>query len=189
LNNSHFRKITLQQIKTGVQNIIRQIHLSNFHPDYIVGITRGGLMPALMISHYLKVPMYTLDVSLRDDTEGGPESNAWMAADAFGILESEAVELHKSRWDITKRKKILIVEDINDSGATLQWIKDDWQSGCFPDETSSWNSVWDKNVKFAVIVNNESSDFDDVAYHALTINKIETPELWVDFPWESWWLD
>ena len=72
MNNSHFRKITLQQIKTSVQDIIRQVHLSNFHPDYIVGITRGGLMPALMISHYLKVPMYTLDVSLRDDTEGGP---------------------------------------------------------------------------------------------------------------------
>ena len=34
----------------------------------------------------------------------------------------------------TKRKKILIVEDINDSGATLQWIKKDWESGCFPDE-------------------------------------------------------
>ena len=186
---SNIQKVTLHQVKNSVQEILRQMHLDNFRPDYIVGITRGGLLPAIMISHYLKVPMHSLDVSLRDNAQGGPESNCWMSVDAFGALEPEEIEIAKSRWDISKRKKILIVEDINDSGATLQWIKNDWEAGCFPDETSSWNSVWNKNVKFAVVVNNESSDFDDVAYHALTINKIETPDIWVDFPWESWWLD
>ena len=186
---SNIQKVTLHQVKNSVQEILRQMHLDNFRPDYIVGITRGGLLPAIMISHYLKVPMHSLDVSLRDNAQGGPESNCWMSVDAFGALEPEEIEIAKSRWDISKRKKILIVEDINDSGATLQWIKNDWEAGCFPDERSAWNAVWNHNVKFATLINNESSSFKDVDYFSETINRVETPDIWLDFPWESWWMD
>ena len=120
---NNIKKITINQVKNGVQEILRQMHLDHFRPDYVVGITRGGVIPAVMISHYLKVPMYALDISLRDNVQQGPESNCWMASDAFGALQPEEVELVKSRWDVNKRKKILIVEDINDSGATLTWLK------------------------------------------------------------------
>jgi len=185
---SDIQKVTLHQVKNSVQEILRQMHLDNFRPDYIVGITRGGLLPAIMMSHYLKVPMHSLDVSLRDNTQIGPESNCWMSVDAFGALDSEDVAVFKNRWDVSKRKKILIVEDINDSGATLNWIINDWQAGCFPDE-SSWETVWNETVKFATLINNESSLFNNVDYFAETINRIETPDLWVDFPWESWWQD
>ena len=186
---NNIKKIHINHVKNGVQEILRQMHLDNFRPDYVVGITRGGLFPAIMISHYLKVPMHALDVSLRDNVHGGPESNCWMAADAFGALDSEAVELHKSRWDINCRKKILVVEDINDSGATLNWIKQDWEAGCFPEEKATWNVVWNENVKFSVLVNNESSTFDGVNYQYDSINRIDDPDIWLDFPWESWWLD
>ena len=185
---SNIKKIHINHVKNGVQEILRQMHLDHFRPDYVVGITRGGLFPAVMISHYLKVPMYALDISLRDNVQQGPESNCWMAADAFGASTSEEVELHKSRWDVSKRKKILIVEDINDSGATLEWLKKDWMSGCFPGE-DSWNTVWDHTVKFSTLINNESSSFDGVNYTFETINRLETPDIWIDFPWESWWLD
>ena len=84
---------------------------------------------------------------------------------------------------------ILIVEDINDSGSTLNWIKEDWESSCFPDQKDTWNVVWDKNVKFAVLLNNEASSFDGVDYQYESINKLEDPNIWIDFPWESWWLD
>jgi hypoxanthine phosphoribosyltransferase len=186
---SNIKKIHINHVKNGVQEILRQMHLDHFRPDYVVGITRGGLFPAVMISHYLKVPMYALDISLRDNVQQGPESNCWMAADAFGALDSEDVAVFKNRWDMTKRKKILIVEDINDSGATLEWLKKDWMSGCFPDEKATWDVVWDKNVKFAVLLNNEASSFDGVDYQYESINKLEDPNIWIDFPWESWWLD
>ena len=45
-------------------------------------------------------------------------------------------------------KNILIVDDINDTGATFNWIKKDWQSGCLPDN-EAWNNVWGNNVRFA----------------------------------------
>lgn len=182
------KRISIGEVKNAVQEILRQMHLDNFRPDYVVGITRGGLLPAVMISHYLKVPMHSLDISLRDNVQQGPESNCWMSVDAFGALSTEEIEITKSRWDVGKRKKILIVEDINDSGATLNWLKKDWEAGCFPDE-QSWKTVWHETVKFSTIVNNESSSFKEVDYTYETINKLETPDIWLDFPWESWWLD
>ena len=128
---NNIQKVSLHQVKNNVQEILRQMHLDNFRPDYIVGITRGGLLPAIMISHYLKVPMHSLDVSLRDNVQGGPESNCWMSVDAFGALEPEEIEITKSRWDISKRKKILVVEDINDSGATFNGLKMIGKQGVF----------------------------------------------------------
>ncbi len=73
---------TNEHIAGYVNDIIRQLIIDDFKPDYIVGLTRGGLVPALMLSHYLKVPMHTLKVSMRDDDHC--ESNLWMAEDAFG---------------------------------------------------------------------------------------------------------
>ena len=71
-----------------VHSILRQMSKDNWQPDYIVGITRGGLVPAVMISQYLDVKMHTLDVSFRDN-DLGPESNLWMAEDAFGYVNKE----------------------------------------------------------------------------------------------------
>ena len=70
-------------VRVWIHEILRKMNQDGWRPDYIVGLTRGGLIPAVMLSHYLEVPMHTLKVSLRDD-EGGPESNLWMAEDAFG---------------------------------------------------------------------------------------------------------
>lgn len=176
--------LTDSDVQRHVQNIIRQVVLDNFQPDYVVGITRGGLVPALMISHYFNIPCETLKVSLRDGNQC--VSDTGMSEDAFGYVGTEEQKLLKCRWDINKRKNILVVDDINDSGATIQWIKNDWQNSCLPSEVQAWESVWNHTVKFATIYDNESSDFNDVAYSAVTINKLENPE-WIVFPWEEWW--
>ena len=158
-------------VKGWVHEIIRSMAADDWRPDYIVGLTRGGLVPANMLSQYLDVPMETLKVSFRDDT-AGPESNLWMAEDALGYKQEIP-------------KNILIVDDINDTGATLNWIKQDWRSSCLPDD-EHWDYVWGHNVRVAVIINNEASDFKSVDYTGLNINKLEEP-IWCVFPWEEWW--
>jgi hypoxanthine phosphoribosyltransferase len=174
-----------EQITGMVLEIIRQITLDGFKPDYIVGITRGGLVPALMISHFLNIPMHTLRVSLRDGT-ADCEVNCWMSEDAYGLISPSELEGGRgSLSNSSARKNILIVDDINDTGATVEWIKNDWQSSCMPN-SSAWEEVWNGNVKFATLVNNEASNFKDIDYHAVTINKLQEPS-WVDFPWENWW--
>ena len=62
-----------QQIKEYVNKISYQMYKDNWRPDYIVGLTRGGLVPAVYMSHMLDITMETLKVALRDG-EGG-ESN------------------------------------------------------------------------------------------------------------------
>ena len=79
---------TDKDIRAWVHHIIRSLNDEQWRPDYIVGLTRGGLVPAVMLSQYLNIPMHTLKVSLRDDTES-PESNLWMAEDAFGYVDRE----------------------------------------------------------------------------------------------------
>lgn len=158
---------TWQNIKGQSSEIIRQMWDNRWCPDYIVGITRGGLVPANLISQYLSVPMYTLQVRLRDGTVDDCESNLWMADDAF------------------EGKNILIVDDINDSGNTLNWIKQDWMSSNFP-TSEKWSLVWNRNVRFAVLVDNQDSKFNDIDYSGAEINKAEE-DCWIVFPWEEWW--
>jgi xanthine phosphoribosyltransferase len=153
------------EIKNLVNKICREIANQQWRPDYVVGLTRGGLTPAVMISHWFGVPCETLKVALRDG--GEPESNLWMAEDAKA------------------GKNILIVDDINDTGATIDWIVKDWGSGIYDQE--GWNKIWNGNVRFAVLVDNQASDCQRVMdYVGMEINKAED-DVWVDFPWEDWW--
>lgn len=175
--------ITHKQLKGLVINVCRDITNSGWRPDYVVGITRGGLTPAVMISHYFKVPCETLKISLRDGGES--ESNLWMAEHAFGYVPKDERGSGNADTDPAYRKNILIVDDINDSGATLEWLIKDWQSSCLPNHMA-WDAVWNRNVKFAVLVNNEASNFKNVDYTGSTINKINEP-CWIVFPWENWW--
>lgn len=165
-------------VRTWIHEIIREMSADGFRPDYIVGLTRGGLVPAVMLSHYLDIPMHTLSVSLRD-SDMGPESNCWMAEDAFGYSNYDPM------CSGDGRKNILIVDDINDTGTTLNWIREDWQSSCLPNN-DRWSEVWGNNVRVAVMINNEASDFKEVDYIGLNINKLEEP-IWCVFPWEEWW--
>ena len=170
-----------QDIENSCVNIALQMYADNWRPDYIVGITRGGNISATILSNMLNIRCEALKVSLRDD-DSESESNCWMAEDAFGYVDVADREIYKTRWDPGKRKNILIVDDINDTGATFNWIKKDWQSSCLPDE-ESWNTVWGKNVRFAVLTENLSSEFDLVKYHVDEVNKAEE-DVWLVYPWE-----
>lgn len=181
---------TNDHVKSWVHNIIRQMCTDSWKPDYIVGLTRGGLIPAVMMSHYLNIPMHTLKVSLRDHLGAGPdtECNCWMPEDAIGYIpEEERRENGGHQHLISRRKNILILDDINDAGTTLNWIKNDWESSvvgvC---DSEEWNQIWGNNVRIAVCINNEASEFKDINYSALDINKLENPQ-WIVFPWEEWW--
>lgn len=176
--------ITYNEYAGLVQEICRQIQQDRWRPDYVVGITRGGLWPATMISHYLDIPMHTLKVTLRDHQD--TESNLWMAEDAFGAVSVDDQTTLGSRWDPSYRKKILVVDDINDSGATINWILEDWSSSCYPKENTIWDNIWNNNVKFATVIDNLKSKAKiKVDYTGKEMDKQDND--WIVFPYEEWW--
>lgn len=151
-----------------------QILKSGYKPDYIVGINRGGLPAAVVLSHLLEVPMHTLKVTLRDGAEEDCDHNCWMSEDAIGYGSAGCLEDEKTN--------ILIVDDINDSGATYKWIQNDWRQNALPN-FQEWNTVFGHNVRFAVLVNNLASK-ETADYAAIEINKAEK-DVWIVFPWEA----
>ena len=186
----HRRYLSYEDVKAQVLHLAQQIQECGWKPDYVVGLTRGGLLPAVMLSHWFGVRCETLKVSLRDDG-GDSESNFWMAEDAFGYVDIGEVDFSDSITGVDmsprytdRRKNILIVDDINDSGATINWIKQDWRRGCMPDHPS-WNDLWHNNVRFAVLVNNLASEA-KIDWASTDVNKAED-DVWIVFPWEEWW--
>jgi hypothetical protein len=155
----------MTDIQAQLLEITRNLYAKRWHPDFIVGLSRGGLTPAVMLSQYLKIPMETLKVQLRD---GNCESNCWMPE------------------DLAEGKRILIVDDINDTGETMTWIKEDWYAstaGMWSKE--EFEAVWNTNIRVAVLVNNLSSN-QSVDFFGAEINKAED-DAWIVFPWEAWW--
>ena len=157
------RYISEQEMKTGVLDIVSQMYSDDWRPDIIVGVTRGGLIPAVMMSHYTGVKMHTLDVRLRD-ADHSPEHAVWMSEEAGA------------------GKRILIIDDINDTGETFKWIVKDWEESNPP---ADWLDIWGNTVRFATIIDNSPSKF-DVDYTSIEINKAEDPA-WIVFPFEEWW--
>ena len=87
-----------QEMCLDVNQLCREITLDHFEPDVVVGLSRGGLTPGVMMSHWLKKPFKPVKSSLRDFPE----------------------------WeDYLPRKtdeRVLIVDDICDSGETFERI-------------------------------------------------------------------
>jgi hypoxanthine phosphoribosyltransferase len=151
---------TWQDVEKMCVNIVTQMYKDNWKPDYIVGITRGGNVPATIISNMTGIRCEALKVSLRDDDKG--ETRTDMSRDAF-----------------LDRKKILIVDDINDTGSTFEWIQNDWKSSM-----NTGENPWGDTVRFAVLTENLSSKFDGVSYHCDEVNKAEE-DCWLVYPWEN----
>ena len=95
---------TFQNIIDQVDIILEQIKHKNF--DAVIGIQRGGLIHAVMLSHSLDIPMHTLVCSLRDHKEDIENVNL-----PIGITNKVG--------DPKRKLKYLVIDDINDTGQTF----------------------------------------------------------------------
>ena len=142
---------TTGQMRNSLIQIEDQMVHSGWMPTIILSINRGGCIPGVYLSHRLKKPHEVLDIRLRDHT----------AKPDLRVLEKAFA------W----QKKILIIDDINDTGATFKYILDNF-------------GKHDNRIKFAAMINNKPSPV-QMDYQGYKINKDEVPT-WIVFPWEEW---
>ncbi|MBN2478560.1 phosphoribosyltransferase [Candidatus Micrarchaeota archaeon] len=122
----------------------------DFEPDIIIGVSRGGLVPARLFSDYLdnsnvaiiRVELYT----------------------GVGTKNEKPVIIHPLQADI-KGKKVLVVDDVSDSGESMAAVRD-YLAEKNPGE-----------IKFASLHYKPQSKFRPDYY-------AETTDKWIIYPWE-----
>lgn len=139
---------------SDLEAIARQVEEGGWKPDFLVGVGRGGLVPAAYLSHRTNITMLSVDHSSGD------------AAFADELLAKLAL---KSR----EGSRILIVDDINDSGSTIAYLRDTLTShGCS-----------EPHIRVAVLVNNVRSRA-RVEYAGTHMDRSQDKR-WFVFPWEA----
>ena len=139
-----------KEMRRDVNVLCREIILDKFDPQVIVGLSRGGLVPGVMMSHWFNKPYKTVQAALRDFVE----------------------------WeDYLPRKtdeKVLIVDDICDSGETFEKISEYIHKN---------NSKCD--VRYAALWWNIECKWEP-NYYVQEMPK-DSKQVWIHFPWENWW--
>jgi xanthine phosphoribosyltransferase len=137
-----------------VHALSRAVDDGGWTPDFVVGIGRGGLVPAVYISHETQIPMLSIDHSSK--VPG-------FADELLGKVAAKS----------TQNTRLLFIDDINDSGGTIIYIR----------KLLSDNGGNPDNMRFAVLINNQRSQT-GVDFWAEAINRDEDKR-WFVFPWEA----
>jgi hypoxanthine phosphoribosyltransferase len=138
-----------------VEAIARQIERDDWQPDFLVGVGRGGLVPAAYLSHRVGINMLSVDHSSGE----------------AGFADELLVKLADK---ILGGARILIVDDINDSGSTIAYLRS-------AIEARLGGAA--ERLRVAVLVNNVSSRA-RVEYRGSEIDR-RTDKSWFVFPWEA----
>ncbi|MDQ1607763.1 MAG: hypoxanthine phosphoribosyltransferase [Microbacteriaceae bacterium] len=101
--------ISEEQIRTRIAELARQIEADYAgHDVLLVGVLKGAVMVMADLARELRIPL-TMD---------------WMAVSSYGsgTESSGVVRILKDLDSDLSGRKVLIVEDIIDSGLTLSWL-------------------------------------------------------------------
>lgn len=108
--------------------------------ELIIGVSRGGLIPAVYLSHSLNIPLKTVECSTRDGMTG-ESSIEWLSRISNAIIVDDLADSGKT-LNILKSVNpdlmtaVLIQKEMSDHTAdffgsrtsTLDWIEFDWES-------------------------------------------------------------
>ena len=143
---------TIDDLNVDLKSIIKEIETVSYSPELVLSINRGGCIPGIYLSHYLKVSHVVVNIQLRDG-----DSNK---------------KYFLQKKDFLNKKRVLIVDDINDTGKTFEEIK-------------KITTKIDCEIKLCALLDNVQSS-QKIDFRGKSINKSIDP-LWYIFPWENWW--
>jgi len=95
------------EIDEMIWRIVDEVRGRGFKPDLVLGVSRGGIIPALLVSDRLGVPLDIIGVKFYKgvgDVEERPR-----------IIQEVSREL--------RGRRVLIVDDVSDTGHTLRLVR------------------------------------------------------------------
>ncbi|HEX9954374.1 MAG TPA: phosphoribosyltransferase domain-containing protein [Allosphingosinicella sp.] len=149
-----FLYLSHERFLEEVETIAALVEGDSWRPDFLIGIGRGGLVPAAFLSHRLALPLLTVDHST-GEPGFGEELLAKLAA------------------KLTAGARMLIVDDINDSGGTITFLRGAIEAKI--DDPS--------RLRVAVLIHNIRSRA-LAEYHGSEIDR-DADKRWYVFPWEA----
>lgn len=149
-----FTPISHNQFVADVRALAAQLAADDWTPDFLIGIGRGGLVPAVYLSHALGLPTLSVDHSAQVHDFAG------------AALERLAARTREG-------ERLLVVDDINDSGATIGKLR----------ALLAEAHAAEAHIRFATLLDNIRST-SRVDYRARTIDRAEMKD-WFVFPWEA----
>jgi hypoxanthine phosphoribosyltransferase len=148
-------KYKKKQFDNDIETLVRKIKKTKIEFSYIVALSRGGLIPGVVLSHKLNLRLVPISWSTRDHEN--KESNCWVPE------------------DINNGKKVLVVDDIVDSGEALRTMFEDWNlSVC---KKLDYNNIYVASL----IYNKDQSIVPN--FYGTKISRKKVPE-WFEFWWE-----
>lgn len=147
------REVSWEEIENHSRTLADKIIKNNLKYDVILGIGRGGLVPAVILSHQVGIPLVPVN---------------WQTRDGKYDVENYSILNRVTEFNT----RILIVDDINDTGKTLREI------------VEATNEVIRKasrscEVDCVTIYQKPSTTFINNVY----VEEVEDND-WIVFPWE-----
>ena len=137
------------QLVADVRALAAALTTGGWAPDTLVGIGRGGLVPAVYLSHATGIAMLSVDYSSQDDA---------LATDAIAALARRT----------QAGEALLFLDDINDTGRTIGQLR----------AMLAAAGADAARVRFAVLIDNAVSG-ERVEYRARTIDRTVTKDWFV----------
>ncbi|MBI3379859.1 hypothetical protein HY029_03840 [Candidatus Gottesmanbacteria bacterium] len=143
--------LSWNEILKSIDKLAEKIQFSGFLPDYLIGVTTGGLIPLALLSKNLNIENIITITATTSEKDGKKE---------WKITYMPEIDL--------KDKKVLLIDEIAETGTTLQKIKD-----------AVVEKYKVKEIRIATIGVNKDycKNFPD--YYIL-----EESGDWIIFPWE-----
>jgi hypoxanthine phosphoribosyltransferase len=148
------RFITWEEVEEMSYNLAEKIRVSNFRPDVIVAVARGGVVGARLVSDILGIPDFTcLRIAHWGET----------------AVRGKDARLERGIGGTVSGKKILLIDDVTDTGKSLSVAK------------AYLQSLTPAEIKTAALQYIKGSSFIPDFY-----GKEETEWAWFAYPWNRW---
>lgn len=146
--------ISHEQFVEDVRAIASKLADDHWQPDFLIGVGRGGLVPGAYLSHASGMTLLSVDYS----------------SQVFAFADELLRQLAAKSID---GKRLLIVDDINDSGSTIAQLRAALKAA----------GAVESNIRVAVLLNNIRSTA-TADYWAREIDRA-SDKSWFVFPWEA----